>query len=365
MSAALYAGVMSGTSLDGADAVLADLAPMPPRILASSHVAFEPALRAELFALAAGGGADEIERAAAAANALAHLYARAIASLDLDAHGGAKAVRAIGCHGQTVRHRPARGYTVQIGNAALLAELTGIAVVADFRSRDIAAGGQGAPLAAAFHAALFASAAEDRAVLNLGGIANLTWLPRSGAVRGFDTGPANCLMDLWAERHLGRPYDEAGAWAASGRTDPGLLARLLEEPWFAAPPPKSTGRELFGAAWLESRLTGGEEPRDVQATLLELTVETVARALGAHGPGAARVIVCGGGAKNAALLHRLAARLAPTSVETSAAHGIDPQLVEAAAFAWLAREALEGRTASLPSVTGARGARVLGAVYPR
>lgn len=362
MSGALYVGLMSGTSLDGADAVLADFSAPRPRILAASHVDFDESLRAELAALNTPGG-NELERAAIAGNALAQVYARAVEALDLPAHGGKAAVRAIGCHGQTVRHRPDSGYTIQIGNAALLAELTEITVVADFRSRDVAAGGQGAPLVPAFHAAVFSSRSEDRAVLNLGGIANVTCLPANGAVRGFDTGPGNCLLDAWAERHLGLPFDDGGAWAAGGEVNAALLARLLAEPYFAKAPPKSTGRDLFNAAWIAAKLAGDENPRDVQATLLELAARSAADAIAAHCAGARRVIVCGGGAMNAALLRRLAELLAPAQLETSDAHGIAPQLVEAAAFAWLAREAIEGRAASLPAVTGARGARVLGAIY--
>lgn len=357
----LYAGLMSGTSLDGVDAVLADLGASRPRILAHSHVAFDPSLRAELLALNAPG-ANELERAALAGNALARHYAQAIAELGLPARGE---VRAIGCHGQTVRHRPEKEYTLQIGNAALLAELTGLAVVADFRSRDVAAGGQGAPLAPAFHAAAFASADEDRVALNLGGFANITWLPRAGTVLGFDTGPANCLMDLWAARHLGRTRDEDGAWAAGGKVDAGLLARLLEEPYFQAPPPKSTGRDLFNASWLEARLRGVEDPRAVQATLLELTARSISEAIARHAAGARRVIACGGGARNGALMRRLAALLAPATVEGSDRHGIAPGLVEATAFAWLAQQALEGWAGNLPAVTGARGGRVLGAIYPK
>ncbi len=352
---------MSGTSMDGVDAVLADLGAPRPRILAHSHVAFERSLRAELLALNAPGE-NELERAALAGNALARHYAQAIAALDLPAHG---AVRAIGCHGQTVRHRPERGYTLQIGNAALLAELAGLPVVADFRSRDVAAGGQGAPLAPAFHAAAFSSAQEDRVVLNLGGFANITWLPRSGAVLGFDTGPANCLMDLWAARHLGTAHDENGAWAAGGKADAELLSRLLEEPYFLAPPPKSTGRDRFNGAWLEARLRGGEDPRAVQATLLELTARSISEAIARHAKGARRVIACGGGARNAALMRRLNELLAPAVVDASDRHGIAPELVEAAAFAWLAQQALGGRAGNLPAVTGARGGRVLGAIYPK
>jgi anhydro-N-acetylmuramic acid kinase len=358
-----YVGLMSGTSLDGVDAVLADLSGARPSLLANAHVAFDPPLRAELLALNASG-ADEIERAAHAANELATRYASAVAAVLARAQVSPLAIRAIGCHGQTVRHRPERGYTTQIGNAALLAELTGIRVVADFRSRDVAAGGQGAPLAPAFHAAVFAQASEDRVVLNLGGIANLSFLPRQGEASGFDCGPGNCLLDLWAARHLGRPHDDGGDWAAGGPVIPDLLERMLNDPYFALPPPKSTGRDLFNSRWLEEMLKGGEDAQAVQATLLELTSRSVADAFSAHSRRAQRIIVCGGGAKNRALMQRLMELAAPAALDTSERHGIDPQLVEATAFAWLAKRALEGLPGNLPSVTGARGPRVLGAVYP-
>lgn len=361
--AELYIGLMSGTSLDGVDAVLADLAEAKPRLLADCHVPFDTALRQELLALNASG-ANEIERAALAGNALAEKYAAAVRAVAAAAKMPVASVRAIGCHGQTVRHRPERGYTTQIGNAALLAELTGIRVVADFRSRDVAAGGQGAPLAPAFHAALFADPGEDRAVLNLGGIANLSFLPGGGMALGFDSGPGNCLLDLWAGRHLGKPHDDAGSWAAAGTVIPALLDRMLLEPYFSATPPKSTGRDLFNAEWLQRMLRGGEAPQPVQATLLELTARSVADAVARNCRGACRVIVCGGGTKNTALMRRLAALVAPVAVESSDRHGIDPQLVEAAAFAWLAKRAMEGEAGNLPSVTGARGPRVLGAIYP-
>ncbi len=361
MTQDLFVGLMSGTSLDGVDAVLADFSAPRPRLVASSALPFDAALKRELLALNTPGE-NEIERASLAGNALAASYAAAVKAVLASAGLQSAAVRAIGCHGQTVRHRPERGYTVQIGNAALLAELSGIRVVADFRSRDIAAGGQGAPLAPAFHAAVFADAAEDRAVLNLGGIANLTSLPKAGAVAGFDTGPGNCLLDLWAARHLGHPHDAGGAWAAAGSVIPALLEKLLQEPYFAAAPPKSTGRDLFNEAWLRKALGGQEDAQAVQATLLELTAQSVARASAAHCRGAKRVIACGGGTKNDALMRRLAALLAPAALETSERHGVDPQLVEATAFAWLARQALDGRPGNLPSVTGARGPRVLGAV---
>lgn len=363
MTPAHYIGLMSGTSLDGVDAVLADLAGAKPRLIADFHLAFDAPLQRELLALNAPGD-NEVERAALAGNALARRYADAVAGVLAAARMPASSVHAIGCHGQTVRHRPELGFTTQIGNAALLAELTGLRVVADFRSRDVAAGGQGAPLAPAFHAAVFADAAEDRAALNLGGIANLSVLPRDGTVTGFDSGPGNCLLDLWAARHLGKAHDADGAWAAGGRPVPALLERLLAAPYFSAPPPKSTGRDLFNAAWLQGLLAGGEDPQAVQATLLELTARSVADALARHGRGARRVIVCGGGAKNGALIRRLAALAAPAALEPSDRHGIDPQLVEATAFAWLAKCALEGKPGNLPSVTGARGARVLGAIYP-
>ena len=363
MSGELFAGLMSGTSLDGVDAVLADFSAMPPKVLARAHQDFDTALRAELLALNASG-ANELDRAARCANELARCYAAVVREVLAKARVEPAALRAVGCHGQTVRHRPERGYTVQLGNAALLAELCGARVVADFRSRDVAAGGQGAPLAPAFHVAVLRSASEPRAVLNVGGIANLTWLPPAGEVVGFDTGPGNCLMDLWANRHLGKAMDAEGAWAAGARADATLLEALLADPYFARRPPKSTGRDLFNEDWLRARLPASADARVVQATLLELTARSIADAVARHCSSARRLIVCGGGVHNRALIARLAALLAPIPVESSAAHGIDPGLVEPLAFAWLAAQALAGRAASLPAVTGAQGARVLGAIYP-
>jgi len=363
VSRELYAGLMSGTSLDGVDAVLLDLDGARPTPVGHAHRSFAPALRAELLALNAGAH-GELERAARCANELARDYAAAIAGLLAVASVERRALQAIGCHGQTVRHRPEAGYTVQIGNAALVAELTGTRVVADFRSRDVAAGGQGAPLAPAFHAVMFAHDTEDRVVLNLGGMANISWLPARGGVAGFDTGPGNCLMDLWAQRNLGRPQDENGAWAAGARADAALLDALLAEPYFSLPPPKSTGRDLFNAAWLDRKLPGAVDPQVVQATLLELTALSVVRAIRGHFRGARRLIVCGGGVRNGALLARLEELLSPVPVDSSARHGIEPTQVEAAAFAWLAQQAVRGKPGNLPAVTGARGARVLGAIYP-
>lgn len=360
----LYIGLMSGTSLDGVDAVLAEFGGSRVRILCSRHVAFGRQLRRELLALNSSGK-DEIDRAALAGNALAHRYAAAVRKVLVTSRNRPAAVAAIGCHGQTIRHRPDLGYTTQIGNPALLAELTGIRVAADFRSRDVAAAGQGAPLAPALHAAVFSSRTEDRAILNLGGIANLTLLVRGRSVIGFDSGPGNCLLDLWAARKLGKPYDRNGHWAADGQVQEKLLKKMLGESYFSKSPPKSTGRDLFNAEWLERALAGRRlASSDVQATLLELTARTVADALARHGRGVKRMIVCGGGVYNGALMGRLARLVAPAQIDSSAGHGVDPKLVEATAFAWLARQTLAGAPGNLPSVTGARGPRVLGALYP-
>jgi anhydro-N-acetylmuramic acid kinase len=363
VSAELFAGLMSGTSLDGVDAVLVDFSGPRPAVAGHAYRPFDTALRAELLALQRGG-ADELHRAAQSANAVTRIYADAIGALLSARALGAPALRGVGCHGQTVRHRPEAGYTIQLCNAALLAELTGARVVADFRSRDVAAGGQGAPLAPAFHAIMLRADGEDRAVLNLGGIANLTWLPARGAVTGFDTGPGNCLLDLWAQRHLGKPMDEDGRWAASAAPDAALLAAFQAEPYFGRQPPKSTGRDLFDESWLLRHAGSARDPRVVQATLLELTAASVAQGLRRHCAGAKRLVVCGGGVRNARLMARLAELLAPMPVESSERHGISPALVEAAAFAWLARQTIAGQPGNLPSVTGAAGPRVLGAIYP-
>ena len=362
----LYAGVMSGTSLDGVDAVLADFTPgvTTCALLAATHIAFPTALRRELLLLQAAGD-DEIVRAARAANALSDLYVHALRSVCLAANVAAHDVVAAGVHGQTVRHRPHEGWTLQINNPARVAEHAYMTVVADFRMRDIAAGGQGAPLVPAFHAALFGSGAH-RAIVNIGGIANVTDLPPTGGVRGFDTGPGNVFVDLWHARHRGEPFDREGAWARTGTIDAPLLSRLLAEPYFALPPPKSTGRDLFNAGWLDAILAGrATAPADVQATLVALTATTIADAIAAHCADATEVLVCGGGARNATLMDELSRRMHPRTVESTAAHGVPVDQVEALAFAWLARETLSGRAGNLPGVTGARGPRVLGAIYPR
>jgi anhydro-N-acetylmuramic acid kinase len=358
-----YIGLMSGTSVDGVDAVLADFADDHVTALTHVNLPFSPALRAQLQALMRTGP-DEIERAGDASVALAGVYAQAVAQLLAQTHLAAKDIAAIGAHGQTIRHRPERGFTTQINAPAHLAELTGIAVVADFRSRDVAAGGQGAPLVPAFHAAVF-SGEEARAVVNIGGIANVTLLPAKGSsdpVRGFDTGPGNTLLDAWCERHTGKPFDEGGAWAATGRVDQALLATLLNDDYFRQAAPKSTGRERFNLMWLDAKVQAMAHTMaasDVQATLVVLTAQTIADAL--IGSGAAACFVCGGGVFNLALMKALPPALRPQS---TAALGVDPMQVEALAFAWLARQCFASAPGNLPQVTGARGLRVLGAVYP-
>lgn len=355
----LFVGLMSGTSLDGVDGVLVEFSPAL-HVHAHEHQPFPGALRSELLALNSAGD-NELHRTALAGQALAVVYAEVIDALLVGVDR--TAVRAVGAHGQTVRHRPQDGYTSQLLNGALLAERCGIDVVCDFRSRDVAAGGQGAPLVPAFHQAFFARPDAEVAVLNLGGIANLTLLPPGGPVLGFDCGPANVLMDLWCERHLGQPFDRDGAWGQQGRVDAALLARLQGEPFFAAAPPKSTGRDLFHAAWLDARV-GAVAPVDVQATLAELTAWSVAEELRRHAPRAGELLVCGGGALNAHLMARLRSLLPGVAVAPTDGRGLPALEVEACAFAWLAQAFIERRAGNLPAVTGARGPRVLGALYP-
>ena len=366
----LHIGLMSGTSLDGVDAVLARFPPTGGiELLAHSHAALDAGLRSELLALNTAGE-NELHRAALASNALARDYANAVAGLLAQAKVEPGAVRALGAHGQTVRHRPrefdATGYTLQLLNAALLAELCGIDVVCDLRSRDVAAGGQGAPLVPAFHRAIFGLPDKSVAVLNLGGIANLTFLAADGTTTGFDCGPANALMDHWCERHLGRSFDSAGDWAASGTVDAKLLDTMQADPYFALAPPKSSGRDRFNPQWLERALASApaREARDVQATLAELTARVCATDVLRHAGTAGELLVCGGGAFNEHLLRRLSALLPGIAVVRTDARGLPATQVEAAAFAWLACAHCERRTANIPAVTGAAGARVLGALYP-
>ncbi len=369
----LYIGLMSGTSLDGIDGVLvefADVAPNLLRVVAHAHRPFATALAHELLALNAPGE-SELHRAALAGNALARASADVVEALLADRGTPRAQVRAIGAHGQTVRHRPREfdgvGYTLQLNSPALLAELCGIDVIADLRARDVAAGGQGAPLAPSFHRAMFGRAGKASAVLNIGGISNLTALRADGSTIGFDCGPGNALMDFWCLRHRGERYDDGGAWAASGQVIDTLLVSMRAEPYFAMSAPKSTGRDLFNPTWLQAQLTRcapSPEAADVQATLAELTAAACASDVLAYAPATRELLVCGGGAFNVHLMQRLALRLPGIDVKPTDSRGLPADQVEACAFAWLARAFTRREPANMPSVTGAAGLRVLGALYP-
>ena len=367
----LYVGVLSGTSADAIDAAILDFGSQSLSLLATCSLPFPPELKQQVIRIAestlvAPEEIGELDRE------LGLLFGQAVIKLLEQADIDAQRVRAIGSHGLTIRHRPPRGesstlgFTWQIGDPNTIAESTGICTVADFRRRDIAAGGQGAPLVPAFHAHAFRSPSVDRVTVNIGGMANLTLLPRNpaAAVSGFDTGPGNALLDAWVRRHLGREYDASGAWAKSGRIDASLLARMRAHPFLALRAPKSTGREEFNLAWLEScRIAAVSRPEDVQATLLEFTATTIANALIAEMPACLEVLVCGGGTRNTRLMERLQELLPEQVVATTAAAGIEPEWVEASLFAWLARCRLDGVPANLPSVTGARRLVCLGGVY--
>lgn len=364
----LYLGLLSGTSADGIDAALASFDEGTPRLHFGRTYAWDPALRAQLVALGQHDAALTLGAIAELDVRIARAFADAANRVLVDSGVAASRVHAIGSHGQTLRHRPwgPCPYTLQLGDPSTIAERTGITVVADLRRRDVAAGGHGAPLLPGLHAELLRDAGEDRAVLNLGGIANLTLLPAAvdAPVRGFDTGPANALMDAWCLRHHGIDYDRDGGFARSGSIDAALLQRLLDDPWFTAPPPKSTGRDQFHLGWVEAHLAGGESAADVQATLVALTARTVADALQAAQPGTRRVIACGGGVHNPALMQALGDAMPGVVVETTRAHGLDPDHIEAMGFAWLARQTMLGLPGNLPSVSGAAGPRVLGGIYP-
>ncbi len=371
---------MSGTSLDGVDAVLVSIEPNFMQINDSNHevtcpsltfkilhthaVAFPAELRQQLLKLH-HPSENELEVTALTANELARLYAMAVNELLAKHQINSEEISAIGCHGQTIRHRPELGFTLQIGNAALLAELTNITVVSDFRSRDIAAGGQGAPLVPAFHQAVFSHKTLHRVVINIGGIANLTNLPINGMVTGFDTGPGNMLMDAWAHQHLGVAFDESGNWAATGQIIAPLLTELLAHAYFKELPPKSTGRDLFNMAWLHTYLKPEYAANNVQRTLLAFTAVTIADAVNQYGGRVDEIYLCGGGAHNHALIECLTRALHLIKIAKTDELGISVNWVEAAAFAWLARQAILQATGSLPEVTGAKGARVLGAIYAK
>jgi anhydro-N-acetylmuramic acid kinase len=365
---ARYIGVMSGTSMDAVDVALVQVDGAEVRLQAAASTDWPPTLRERLHSFASGGPLDASALAVLDTDTgdfLAEAVNRLLTAEDL----APTEVAAIGCHGQTVAHVPTNSTptTLQLGDANRIAERTGITTINDFRRRDMAAGGQGAPLAPAFHAAMLHKAGETRVVLNLGGIANITVLPGDAgtAATGFDTGPANCLMDAWTRQHLGQPFDRDGAWAASAAPDERLLAGLLSDPYFDLPAPKSTGTQHFSHSWLQRRLAAHPriEAARVQATLMALTVESIAAAIARSAADTRRVLVCGGGVRNRVLLERLRGAL-NVPVESTAAHGVDPEWMEAMAFAWLAQQTLERRAGNLPSVTGASGPRVLGAIHP-
>jgi anhydro-N-acetylmuramic acid kinase len=354
---------MSGTSLDGVDAALIDFSQPNFRQLGQHFLPIDAPLKSELLALHLPGH-NELHRVQIASNQLARLYADAVMQLLSSTNLARQDVRAIGCHGQTIRHCPEQGYTLQIGNAALLAELTGIAVISDFRSRDIAAGGQGAPLVPAFHHDALRHQSIYRVIVNIGGISNLTNLTPSNDTTGFDCGPGNLLMDAWCLQHLDKAYDKDGRWAATGSMLPKLLDTMLAEPFFARPPPKSSGRDLFNLPWLTGKLQGNESPQDVQATLLELTCLAIARSIQQYCAGVEEIYLCGGGAHNQALRKRLAELMPDCVLDTTNALGVDGDYLEAIAFAWLARQHVNRQPANLPQVTGAAHPCVLGAHYP-
>ncbi|HZW59339.1 MAG TPA: anhydro-N-acetylmuramic acid kinase [Woeseiaceae bacterium] len=367
--APLYIGLISGTSMDGVDAALVSLGAHRCNVRATLSAPYEPELRERLYAASREPAAFAVDRLGHLDHWVGEAFRDAALALLRDSGVPASAITAIGSHGQTVRHQPraARPFTLQLGDPHIIAAGSGVTTVADFRRRDIALGGEGAPLAPAFHHWLWGKSERGTAVLNVGGFANLTILPADeSAVSGFDTGPGNSLMDGWCARHLGKAYDEDGAWAASGKVSDALLEQLLGDEYFRRPAPKSTGFEHFNAAWLDAHLAaaGTLPAADVQATLCEFTARSIADALGRYAPQTERLLVCGGGAHNGQLLLRLAAKLPRATVQTTDAVGIGPDWVEAATFAWLAARCLNRETGNLPAVTGAREAAILGSIFP-
>src|SRR5690606_7739432 len=362
--------LLSGTSMDGIDAGLFRFGERSCTTLATRSFPWPDELRRELEHMSRHPDECTVDVLGELDRRVGECFRDAALALIAESASERTAIRAIGSHGQTLRHQPhaPRPFTLQIGDPNVIAAGTGITTVADFRRRDVALGGEGAPLASGFHAWAMTDGTEDRVVLNLGGIANVTLLPAGGGiVRGFDTGPANGLLDAWIRHRRREPSDVGGRWAQSGRVDNELLDRLLADPWFAAPPPKSTGFEHFNRAWVEAalaRLGRTPAPEDLQATLAELTARSIAEAVRRHAPGTGRVLACGGGVHNAYVMQRLRDTLAPAAVDTTALLGIDPEWVEAATFAWLALRCLEGQPGNLPSVTGASRPAVLGAIYP-
>lgn len=364
-----YIGLMSGTSMDAIDAVLADFSGGTPKVIGFHRVLLEQGLREAMLRLIDNSTPHPLQCLGELDHLLGDAFATAALELLRQTGCAPDAVAAIGSHGQTIYHQPLGDlpFTLQVGDPNRIAAATGITTVADFRRRDMALGGQGAPLVPAFHAALFRRPDRERVVLNLGGIANITLLPADAdrPVSGFDTGPANVLLDIWSRRHLDQPFDRNGAWAASGTIVPTLLEAMLRAPYFALEPPKSTGRELFNESWLDQQLGGSPaSPTDVQATLLELTAVTVAQAVRRFAADTGELIACGGGAFNGQLLARIRHHLPAWQITTSGDYGLDPQWIEATAFAWLAQQTLAGLPGNVPTVTGAREAAVLGGIYP-
>ena len=366
----LYIGLMSGTSADGIDVALVDFNNENIKLLAHRERPLEPEIKDKILQLCQPGD-NEIDRMSALDRQLGHQFALACKELLLQSNLPAAAITAIGSHGQTIRHRPTlpRGeaFTLQIGDANTIAEQTGITTVSDFRRRDIAAGGQGAPLAPAFHKAAFHSSQNSRAVVNIGGMANISYLPSRGKVIGFDTGPGNVLLDTWIFHQQSKAYDRDGAWAASGECIPSLLQQLLKHPYFYLDPPKSTGREEFNLTWLLEQLkyhAKHEQEEDIQATLLELTAVTISQdILMLSQDEILEVYVCGGGAYNQQLMHRLTQLLPAHRVASTEKLGIAPEWVEAVAFAWLAKQTIEKKSGNLPAVTGADRSVPLGGIY--
>ncbi|HEX7026061.1 MAG TPA: anhydro-N-acetylmuramic acid kinase [Gammaproteobacteria bacterium] len=367
----LFIGLMSGTSLDGVDAVAVDIGASSCNTLGTHYTPYPPELRNALLTLIDHHMRTNLIDLGELDTRLGHLYAETVLELLRKSALKSVSVTAIGCHGQTVLHRPPGAsphnlpFTIQIGDPNIIAYKTGITTIADFRRRDIAAGGQGAPLVPAFHAAFFQSSVENRIVLNIGGIANITVLSADGTVRGFDTGPGNTLLDQWTRRYLEIDFDTGGKTAAQGRPVATLLKQLAQDAYFALPPPKSTGREYFNLAWLEPYLANYSQysPVDVLATLTELTAASIVRAVHEHAPNTQRLYICGGGIHNSTLISRLEQMLPEIKLVSTATTGLDPDYVEATAFAWLAKRTLEGLAGNLPSVTGAQKSVVLGGIY--
>ena len=358
----LYIGIMSGTSSDAIDAALVQFSKSGCELISTLAAPLDSHILGRINS-AANGTADRVTDISELDALLSQAFANT--ALSLKAKAGVQQIKAIGSHGQTIRHQP-RGrlpYTVQLGNGARIAALTGITTVSDFRTADLALGGQGAPLAPAFHRAVFSDPNENRVIVNIGGIANATVLHRKDQLSGFDTGPGNTLMDHWFRQHQSGAYDENGTWAQSGEYLPKLLSTLLEYDYFSRPLPKSTGLEEFNLDWLNAYLSGDERPEDIQATLVELTAESISQSIKTNAPATDAIYLCGGGANNRYLVNRLDKRLTPLPLYTSDRIGLPPDWVEAIAFAWLAKERLKNRPANCPEVTGSSRELALGAVY--